>query len=423
MNKILIKNGRIIDAESNRDEVTDILVIDEKIEKIGQIEAEDGMQVIDATGLVIIPGIIDLHVHLRDMEQADKETIESGTLAARKGGVTTVFAMPNTKPTLDNIETIQKYQTLLKNGHVEVHLIGAITKGLSGKELGELEQYASLGVRQISDDGFDVNDEALLEQAYQKAKENTLLLITHPEMHSIAPNGVMNEGEISRKLNVDGQPNEKEWKAVERGIRIALKVGTRAHFTHVSTKESIELIRQVKKRTPMITCDVTPHHFALTDERVLEVGSLAKVNPPLRTEVDRLAVIKGIKDGTVDLIATDHAPHRAEDKTDDLNASAFGISQLETSLATAITELHFNQGISLIDIIRLMSLHPAQLTGLKQGKIKEGAPADIVLVDLQEEKIVDRNTFVSKGKNTPFDGMKLRGWPIITMVNGMMFEA
>lgn len=421
MNKTLIQNGRVVDASTHRDEVTDVLVIDDKIERIGKIEPETGMKIIDATGLVVMPGVIDLHVHLRDLEQADKETIETGTLAARKGGVTTVFAMPNTSPTLDSVDSIKRYQELLKNAHVETHLIGSITKGLGGKELADIDQYSILGIKQLSDDGHDVEDETLLEQAYQKAKENSLLLITHPEMHSIAPDGVINEGKVSQKLGVPGQPNEKEWKAVERGIRIALKVGVRAHFTHVSTKESIELIRQAKRRTPFITCDVTPHHFTLTEDRVLQMGSLAKVNPPLRTEADRQAVIEGIKDGTVDLIATDHAPHREQDKTEDLLTSAFGISQLETSVATTITELHFNQNIPLIDIVRLMCLHPANLTGLRQGKLKEGYPADLVLVNLNEEKIVDRRQFVSKGKNTPLEGMKLRGWPKMTMVRGNVF--
>jgi len=419
MNPILIQNGRVIDPESNRDEVTDILVVGEMIEKIGKIEVEDGMEVIDAKNLVIIPGVIDLHVHLRDMEQADKETIESGTLAARKGGVTTVFAMPNTSPTLDSSVAIERYQELTKKAHVETHLIGAITVGLGGQELAALEDYTKLGLHQISDDGRDVDDEGLLERAYLKAKELGLLIITHPEMHSIAPEGVINEGKISQQLGVPGQPNEKEWKAVERGLKLALKLGVRAHFTHVSTKESIELIRQAKKNSDLITCDVTPHHFSLTEERVLEVGSLAKVNPPLRAEEDRLAVIEGIKDGTVDLIATDHAPHREQDKTEDLKTSAFGISQLETSLASTITELHFKQGIPLIDVIRLMMLHPAQLTGLRQGRLKEGHPADLVLVDLMEEKKVDRMKFISKGRNTPFEGMILRGWPRMTMVRGV----
>lgn len=422
MNPILIKNGRVIDPETNRDEVADILVRDGLIEKIGMIAFEEGMERIDATNLVVMPGVIDLHVHLRDMEQSDKETIESGTLAARKGGVTTVFAMPNTSPTLDSRATIKRYQELVKKAHVETHLFGAITMGLGGQELAALEEYSQLGIHQISDDGRDVEDEELLEKAYLKAKELGLLIVTHPEIHSIAPYGVMNEGKISQQLGVPGQPNEKEWKAVERGLKLALKIKVRAHFTHVSTKESVELIRQAKKNSDLITCDVTPHHFTFTDERVLTMGSLAKVNPPLRTEEDRLAVIEGIKDGTVDLIATDHAPHREIDKTEDLKTSAFGISQLETSLASTITELHFKQGIPLIIIVRLLTLNPAKLTNLKQGRLQVGCLADLILVNLHEEKIVDRMKFVSKGKNTPFEGLKLKGWAKMTMVEGVAYK-
>ncbi len=410
-----------MDPESGLDDVRDILIDNQEILEIGLIEPEDITRVVDASGLLVIPGIIDIHVHLRDMEQSDKETIETGTRAARIGGITTVFAMPNTKPQLCSIDNIEQYQKLLKDSRVEVHIIGAITQHLEGKELADIEVYSSMGIRQISDDGFDIEDETLLEEAYKLAKENDLLLITHPEMRSIAPDGVINKGRVSKKLGVPGQPNEKEYKAVERGIRLAKKVGAVAHFTHVSTRESIEMIRQAKKDGLDVTCDVTPHHLSLTDERLLEAGSLAKVNPPLRTEDDRMAIIEGIRDGTVDLIATDHAPHRDEDKTDDLLTSAFGISQLETSLAVCITELHFKQGIPLIDVINLMTLSPAKLTGLRQGRLKKGYPADLVIVDLNGERTVDRMKFVSKGKNSPFHGIKLKGWPVKTIVRGAIY--
>ena len=421
MSRILIKNGRVIDPESGLDAMTDVLVVDGLIGGVGEIEATPDSKVIDATGLLVIPGIIDLHVHLRDMEQSEKETVVTGTKAARKGGVTTVFAMPNTKPQLCSAKFIEQYQELIKDARVEVHIIGAITKHLEGKELADIASYPGMGIGQISDDGYDVENESLLEEAYLLAKEHDLLLITHPEMHSIAPDGVMNEGEVSKQLGVVGQPHEKEWKAVERGIKLARKTGARAHFTHVSTKQSVDLIRNAKKEGLAITCDVTPHHFTLTDERVLEVGSLAKVNPPLRLEEDRMALIEGIKDGTVDLIATDHAPHRMEDKTDDLASSAFGFSQIETSLATSITELHFKQGIPLMKVLELMTLAPAKLSGLRQGRLKAGYPADIVLVDLDEEKMVDPSEFVSKGKNTPYEGMKMKGWPVKTIVRGGVY--
>ena len=422
MSKILLKGGRVMDPESKRDEVTDILVVDQDIAKIGSIEPDSETNVVDASGLLVIPGIVDLHVHLRDFGQADKETIESGTKAARKGGVTTVFTMANTKPTLSTVENIQKYRELLKNARIHVEVIGAITKDLAGKELADIDAYPALGIRFISDDGFDVNDEALLEEAYKKAKEHDLILVTHPEMNDIGVGGVLNEGEVSRQLGVPGQPNAKEYKAVERGIRLALKTGARAHMTHIGTKESVELVRQAKKESDLITCDATPHHFSLTEQEALRVGTLAKVNPPLRREEDRQALIAAIKDGTVDFIVTDHAPHTEKDKGDDFMTAAFGISQIETSLAASITELHFKQGIPLMRVIELMTLAPSKFANLRAGRLKEGYPADITLVDLNTAKEVDRMTFVSKGKNTPFHGKTLKGWPVKTLVGGALYE-
>ncbi len=421
MSRILIKGGRVIDPESELDEITDVLVVDQDIEKIGQIEADDETNVIDAKGLLVMPGVIDMHVHLRDMEQSEKETIESGTKAARKGGVTTVFAMPNTVPQLCSAKYIQQYQELIKNARVDVHIVGAITKHLEGMELADFGEYVKLGIKFVSDDGFDVNDEALLEEAYKKAKENDLILITHPEIDSIAKDGVLNEGEVSRQLGLPGQPNEKEYRAVEHGIKLALQTGARAHFTHISAKESVELVRQAKKDSNLITCDATPHHFSLTESEALRVGTLAKVNPPLRTEADRMAIIMGLKDGTIDFIVTDHAPHTEADKPDDFLKAAFGISQIETSLAASITELHFNQGMALMDVIRLMTLAPATFANLRVGRLKAGYPADITLVDLETEKEVDRMSFVSKGKNTPFHDKKLKGWPVRTIVKGAVY--
>ncbi len=422
MSKILIKNGRILDPESQRDEVADILVEDDKIAQIGHIEAGDNMHTIDATGKLVTPGIIDLHVHLRDMDQAYKETIVSGTKAARKGGVTTVFTMPNTQPALDCREAIERYQELIKDARVETHIVGAITKGLSSSELSDIDEYKDLGITMISDDGFDIDDEALLESAYEKAKENDLILVTHPEVKEIGKGGVINEGKVSKELGVPGQPNEKEWKAVERGIKLALKTGARAHMTHISTKESVDLVRQAKKESNLITCDVTPHHFSLTEDEVLRVGSLAKVNPPLRTEEDRLALIEAIKDGTIDCIVTDHAPHAEAEKTDDLMTSAFGISQIETSVACTLTELHFKQGMNLMIVIGLMTTKPSKLVNLRQGRLKEGYPADITIIDLEKEVKFDRMSMVSMGKNSPYHGKKLKGWPIITLTKGNVFK-
>ena len=421
MSKLLIKNGRIIDPETNKDEISDILIVNDKISKIGKIEDIKNVKIIDASNKVIIPGIIDIHVHLRDMEQSDKETVETGTEAAIKGGVTTVYCMPNTSPKLDSVKNIKKYQKLINNAKIDVHIVGAITHSLMGKELADINSYSDLGIQMITDDGFDIDDESVLEVAYKKAKELGLIVMTHPEMHSIAKDGVINEGKISKILNIPGQPNEKEWKAVERGIRIATKIGARAHFTHISTKESVDLIRQIKKTSDFITCDVTPHHIFFTEKEVLEKSSMAKVNPPLRTEADRLSLIEGIKDGTVDLIITDHAPHTEKDKSGSLENSAFGFSEIEISLPVCLTELYHNQGIDLIKVIELMTLAPAKIMNIPVGRIQEGLIANLVIVDLNTEKKVDRNQFISKGKNTPFHGEKLKGWPKTTIYRGNVY--
>ncbi len=423
MGKLLIKNGRLLDPASGRNETADILIKEGKIYEIDPAESALDAEAVDARGKLVIPGVIDLHVHLRDLEQAYKETIETGTAAALRGGVTTVFTMPNTQPKLDSAERIKEYLKLIRqNAKVHVYVVAAITRDLEGKALAELEAYPDLSVWFITDDGVDVDDEILLEQAYAKAKGLGLTLMTHPEIHTIAPDGIVNEGKVSQQLSVPGQPNQKEYKAVERGIRLARKTGARAHFTHLSTKESIELIRQAKKETDLITCDATPHHFSLTEDLVLEKGSLAKVNPPLRTEDDRQAIIKGIKDGTVDAIVTDHAPHSMEEKETDIKKAAFGFSEVELLIPATLNELYHKQGIELMDIIRLMTSNPAQLAKLESGRIRSGAPADLTIIDLELEKKVSWETMISKGKNTPFDGMTLKGWPVMTIFNGEVYK-
>jgi dihydroorotase len=423
MTKLLIIKGRVIDPETKLDKVTDILIENGVIKVINPINPPLDAEAINARGKLVIPGVIDMHVHLRDFEQSYKETIADGTKAAFKGGVTTIFAMPNTKPPLDNPETIKKYQHIIDNeASVNTHICGAITMGLKGQSLADFAAYKKLGLKFVTDDGFDVNDEELLKRAYEEAKKYDFTVMTHPEMNSIAPYGVMNEGIVSKKLEVQGQPNEKEWKAVERGIKLAIATGAKAHFTHISTKESVELIRKAKKKTNLITCDTTPHHFSLTEDEVLKKGSLAKVNPPLRTEDDRLAIIEGIKDGTIDAIVTDHAPHTMEEKNIDLVKASFGFSGIEILVPATITELYHKQKIDLARVVELMTLNPAKISGLSSGRIQEGAPADLTIIDLESEKAVNVKEFVSKGKNTPFDGMPLKGWPVMTILNGVVNE-
>jgi dihydroorotase len=419
---LLIKGGRVIDPQNERDGIANVLIREGRIVKVGSDLPAGGASVYDASGKWVIPGVIDLHVHLRDFKQAYKETIATGTAAALKGGVTTVLTMPNTDPRLDSPEAIRDYLKLIHdNAKVRVHIAAAITQGLRGRELALLESYPDLFVKFITDDGFDIDDEALLESAYRKAKLLGLTLMTHPEVHSIAPEGLIHEGEVSEKLGVPGQPSEKEWKAVERGIRLAEKTGAHAHFTHLSTKESVELIRSAKKRNRLISCDTTPHHITLTHEAVLEHGALAKVNPPLRTEADRQALINGLKDGTIDCVVTDHAPHSAEEKSGDLKTAAPGFSEIEALVPAVFTELHFKQGLPASKVVDLLTRSPARLAHLSSlGHLGIGATADLTLIDPDSEKPVKSSEWISKGKNTPFEGMLLKAWPVATIFEGTL---
>jgi len=423
MGKLLIKNGRVVDGASNRDEATDLLIEDGKIVAMGANLSDATAEVFDATGKVVMPGAVDLHVHLRDLDQAHKETVATGTAAALKGGVTTLFAMANTVPRLDGAEVIKKYQQIIAvNAVVETHVVGGITQKLEGKALAPIEDYPALGIKAISDDGYDVRDEAVLEEAYAVCQKLDLLLITHPEMHDMAVDGVMNEGSVSAELGVPGQPSEKEWKAVERGVKLALKYKVRAHFTHLTCSESVDLIREAKKQSDLITADVTPHHIMLTDEILRKIGGMGKVNPPLRTEADRQALIEGIKDGTVDCIVTDHAPHSLEEKQKPIPEAAFGFTGLETMIPVTITELHHKQGMPLVDVIGLLTSAPAGIVQIDRGQIREGATANLTIVDLDAEKAVEAASFASKGKNTPFEGMLLKGWPETTVYRGTLYS-
>lgn len=421
MTNYLFKNGLVVDPASGRNEAADVLFNEAGILEIGTIIPDKSTKVIDVSGQLIMPAAVDMHVHLRAMEEAYKETIETGTRAARKGGIGTVLAMANTKPRLDSRETITHYQDLLKSAWVRVFVAGAITKDLKGKTLAELDAYSKLGISVISDDGMDVDDEALFLQAMQKAKALNLLVMVHPEVHSIAPKGVINEGAVSQELGVPGQPNEKEWKAVERAIKLCRQTGARVHLTHLTTRESVDLVRGAKAEGLPITCDATPHHLALTEDIVRSHLSLAKVNPPLRTEADRQALISALKDGIIDAIATDHAPHSLEEKMKPLPDAAFGFSGLETFLPAVFTELYHRQQLPIETIVPLLTAQPATLMGIGDVSLKVGNRADITVVDLNLEKTVDGQQFVSLGKTTPFDGLPLKGWPTYTVIEGKVY--
>ncbi|MBI5412032.1 dihydroorotase [Candidatus Peregrinibacteria bacterium] len=423
MPQLLIKNGRLLDPKTKCDEIADILIENERIVRVGKIVSEPSMNVIDATEKLVVPGIYDIHVHLRDLEQSHKETIETGTAAARRGGVTTVLAMPNTQPPLDRAERIREYQQLIQaNARVQVYIAGGITRDLKNEALAELDSYPSLGIRVISNDGWDVEGKALLKAAYKKAKELGLLVMTHAEMMNMASGAPINDGPVASRLGVLGSPKAKEIDAIERAIEMAETLGTQLHLTHLSCEESVQLVREAKQRTALITCDATPHHFSLTEDEVLRVGSQAKVNPPLRSESDRQAILEGLEDDTIDAIITDHAPHHIREKTEDLMKSAFGFSGLETLVASTLTELYFHQDMDLMKIFAKMVVAPARILGVPGNSLQEGNPADLAIIDLALEKTVDPDQFVSLGHNTPFRGKKLKGWPIATIVRGTSYK-
>ncbi len=426
MNELLtIKNGRIIDPAAGLDIIGSVVIDSQG--RIDRIETgfpgsdTENCRVIDARGMIVCPGFIDLHCHLRQPGYETKETIASGTLAAAKGGFTTVCCMPNTNPPLDRPEMIEQVAGIArKEGSVRVIPIGCVTEGRQGKQLAPLAKLAASGVAGFSDDGSPVYDAGLMEQALRQCKGLNLPVIEHCEVIELAADGVINDGRISRLLGLKGIPAVAEEEMVARDIRLAAKTGGWVHIAHTSTRGSVELIRRAKAEGIHITAEVTPHHLTLTEDEVIQHGSLAKVNPPLRTKEDIDALIDGLKDGTIDIIATDHAPHAADDKPDDMEKAGFGISIFETALASLMGLVH-QERIELSMLLYKMARKPAEILGLRPdipGTLQKGAPADIVMFDPEKEWTVRPEQFVSKGKNTPLGGTMVRGRVIMTIAGG-----
>ena len=418
--KLLIKNGRVIDPATNLDEITDILVENEKIislEKNIEVVAD---RVINANGFWVVPGLIDVHVHLRDPGFEYKETIATGGRSAAKGGFTTICCMPNTKPVIDNKEIIE-YVNMKSKAESLVHVlpIGAITKGQAGVELADIEAMVKAGVCAISEDGKTVVNSGLMEEALEIAAKLNIPVLSHCEDHSlIKKGGSMNEGEVSRKLGITGISAESEEVIVARDMILAKGAGARLNICHISTRGSVELVRDAKRRGQKVWAEVSPHHFTLTDKDVDPNNTNTKMNPPLRTEKDVQCIIDGLRDGTIDIIATDHAPHHQMDKYVSYEQAAFGIVGLETSVALGITEL-VNKGVlSPIQLIAKMTINPAKMLGIKKGQLKAGCMADITIIDPNKEYEINCNDFESKSKNSPFHGRKVKGKALYTIVNG-----
>ena len=424
MNAWLIRGGRVIDPKNGVDSVMDVLVQDGRVAQLGEGIACEDAQVIDASGKVVAPGFIDMHCHLRDPGQEYKEDIVSGTRAAARGGFTGVCCMPNTKPVNDSAAVtryiIEKAET--QGSGVHVYPVGAISKGLEGVEMAEIGRMKQAGIVAISDDGRPVANSNLLRLAMQYADHFGVFIMSHSEDKNLVGDGVMNEGFISTKLGLPGITRAAEEVMIARDILVAEAEGKRIHLCHVSTRGGVQLIREAKARGVRVTAETTPHYIGATDEWVLGYDSNCRVNPPLREEADRLACIAGLADGTIDVIATDHAPHHQDEKRVEFHLAASGISGFETAFCVSHTELVKKGYLTLPQLIERMSTRPAQLLGVPGGELGVGAVADLVVLDPEREVTVDASRFVSRGHNTPFDGKTYTGAVVMTMAGGWVID-
>ncbi|MFH1683286.1 MAG: dihydroorotase [Candidatus Margulisiibacteriota bacterium] len=415
---LLIKNGRVIDPASNLDGVRDILIENGKIKKIGKRVVGKGARVIDAKGMLVLPGLIDMHAHLRDPGRPDKETIATGTRAAAKGGFTSVCCMANTEPPIDNPAVVKYVRNKAETeGAVNVYPIAAVTKGLKGENLAEMGLMLEEGAIAFSDDGNPLMQAEIMRKALEYAKQFGVTVISHCEDKQLSHGGSMNESALSTEIGLPGIPALSEEVMVARDIMLAREFGL-VHIAHVSSANSVELIRQAKKKRIPVTGETCPHYFSLTEEAVKEYDTNAKVNPPLKSKKDVLAILKGLKDGTIDVIATDHAPHNIEEKNIEFNLASSGMIGLETALALVLTNLVNTKVLTLKQAVAKMTAGPAKILNLNKGTLKVGADADVIIVDPKAEWTVDASKFASKSKNTPFNGWKLKGKVLSTIVGG-----
>ncbi|AAM24744.1 dihydroorotase [Caldanaerobacter subterraneus subsp. tengcongensis MB4] len=417
--RIVIKNGIVIDGFGG-EEKADILINYGIIKGIDKnIDVSDAI-VIDAEGKYVLPGFVDMHTHLRQPGFEEKETIRTGTESAAAGGFTTVACMPNTNPPIDSEVVVEYVKAVAqREGVVKVLPIGAMTKGMKGEEITEMAKLKKAGVVALSDDGFPIMSAGIMKRVMTYGKMYDLLMITHCEDKTLSGEGVMNSGIIATMLGLKGIPREAEEVMLARNIILAKATGAKLHIAHVSTKGSVELIRRAKEEGVSITAEVTPHHLTRTDEAVYNYDTNTKVFPPLRTREDVEALIEGLKDGTIDAIATDHAPHTKDDKKVPYDMAPFGISGLETAFSVINTFLIQTGIITMKALVNYMSMNPARILGISNG-IRVGATADIVIVNPHEEYTVDKEKFKSKGKNTPYHGMKLKGVVEYTIVEGQI---
>ncbi len=446
--RLVLRGGRVIDPARGLDEVCDLVAEDGRVAAVGRglgptappgpsgpaaaWRADDGTLVIEAAGMLVVPGLVDLHAHLRTPGQEWKEDLASGTAAAAAGGYTTVCCMPNTDPPLDSGAVVEWVRRRAEaEGLARVLPVGCVSRGRQGRELAEIGELAAAGAVALSDDGAPVRDAGLMRRALEYARAFGLPVSAHEEEESLAAGGVIHLGSVSAALGLRGQPAEAEAVMVARDVLLAGWTGGHLHVAHVSSAAAVEIIRQAKARGVRVTAEVTPHHLVLTHEAVRGGGvagapgydANAKCNPPLRTEEDRLALLEGLRDGTIDAVATDHAPHAREDKEVEFERAAFGIVGVETALGLVLTEVVGRGHLSLAAAVERLTAGPARAFGLRAGSLAPGAAADVTVIDPGREWVVDPAAFRSKGRNTPFAGWRLRGRAVLTLLEGRATHA
>jgi len=416
--KLLIKYGRLIDPASKNDEELDILIADGKISKVDKNIKKDDAQLINAKDCIVVPGLVDMHVHFREPGREDVETIIGGSKVAAKSGYTSVCTMPNTNPVIDNQALVRYIKKQAESGPINVYPIAAITKGSMGEELTEMGELVEGGAIAFSDDGKPVMNSTTMRRALEYSRMFNVPIITHAEDITLSSGGIMNEGNNSIFLGLKGIPREAEEIMIARDVLLTRLTKGRLHVAHVSSKGSLDIIAMAKRNKIQVTCETAPHYFSLTDDAIAEHLSMAKMNPPLRTEEDRKAIIEGLRNGLIEVIATDHAPHLPNDKMQEIAFAPFGIIGLETAVPLIITVLVKGNGFSYLQAFEKVTINPCRILGIDRGYIKEGAIADITIINPDKKIIIDENFIISRCKNTPFMGRELYGLVEYTICNG-----